>query len=452
MMLHDNGLALFTDLYELTMMRAYAEHGMDATAVFSLFVRKLPPGRNYLLACGLGTFLERLEALAFTASDLHYLSEYGFPASFLAELAAFRFRGDVDAVPEGTPVFAGEPILEVIAPIGQAQLVETLVLNQVGLQTVIASKASRVVEAAAARPVVDFGGRRAQGIDAALGGARAQYIAGVSATSNVLAGNRHGIPIAGTMAHSFVQACASEAEAFRRFAAVFPDTILLVDTYDALAGVRQVVDLARELGAGFRVRGIRLDSGDLAGLAREARRLLDEAGLSHLQIFASGGLDEHEIARLVASGAPVDAFGVGTAMSVASDAPALDIAYKLVEYAGIGRMKLSTDKRTLPGRKQVFREMRDGKAVRDMVARFDEVLPGRRLLEPAMRDGRRIEPYPTLAAIRDSARAAIDALPPRLRALGAAEPPYEVMVSVSLMEDERQLRHQLQAGARTERA
>ena len=245
-------------------------------------------------------------------------------------------------------------------------------------------------QAARGRPIVDFGGRRAQGLDAAVKGARAFFVAGVSATSNVLAGKKYGIPVTGTMAHSFIEACASELEAFRRFAGVFPDTVLLVDTYNTLQGVRNVVEVAHALAPSFHVRGIRLDSGDLLRLSVEARRVLDEANLSHLKIFASGGLDEREIGRLLRAGAPIDAFGVGTDMSVSGDAPSLDIAYKLTEYAGTGRMKLSTGKRTLPGQKQVFRESRDGRAVRDVIGRFDETLPGRPLLAPVMRKGRRL--------------------------------------------------------------
>lgn len=445
--LNTRGNALFTDLYELTMLRAYFERGMAEQAVFSLFVRKLPPNRNYLVACGLGDLLDAMEAQRFTNDDIAYLSSLDmFPEPFLQWLKAFRFTGDIHAVPEGTPIFANEPILEVIAPIAEAQLIETLVLNQIGLQTILASKAARMVHAAQGRPIVDFGGRRAQGIDAAIKGARAFYVAGISATSNVLAGRIYGIPVAGTMAHSFIEAFPREMEAFRIFAEVFPETTLLVDTYDTLDGVRKVAAFARSLGSSFRVQAIRLDSGDLLGLAKGARSILDDAGLSHVKIFASGGLDENEIQRLVAAAAPIDAFGVGTQMSVAADAPALDIAYKLTEYAGTGRMKFSTGKRTLPGRKQVFREYRDGTAIRDTIARWYEALPGMPLLTPVMARGQRIEERTaSLPVIRTYAIDAARRLPERLRNLAPAAP-YEVTVSPALDAYERETRADIAAG------
>ena len=297
------------------------------------------------------------------------------PTAFTQWLEEFRFTGDVDAVPEGTPVFENEPILEVTAPIAQAQLAETFVMNQVHLQTVLASKAARVVTAAEGRSVVDFGPRRMHGIDAAIKAARAFHIAGVAATSNTLAGHIYGVPVARTMAHSFVQAAQNEMEAFRAFTALYPETILLVDTYDTLQGVRHVIALARELGDAFKVRAVRLDSGDLADLATRTRAILDEAGLQRVEIFASGSLDEDTIAEIVAEGAPITGFGVGTSMGVSQDAPGLDIAYKLCAYGGRGRLKLSTGKPVLPSRKQVFRIEEDGRAVRDVIARAEEVLP-----------------------------------------------------------------------------
>ncbi|WP_262028113.1 nicotinate phosphoribosyltransferase [Microvirga sp. Mcv34] len=440
------GHALFTDLYELTMLRAYGELGMDAVAVFDLFFRKLPPQRNYLLACGLDPFLEDLENLSFSKTDLAYLASNPlFSKAFIDRLENFRFTGDVHAVPEGTPVFPNEPILEIVAPISQAQLIETFVLNQIGLQTILASKATRIVAAAQGRPVVDFGARRAQGLDAAIKGTRAFFIAGAAATSNVAAGQLWGIPVAGTMAHSFVQACSSEAEAFRKFAEVFPDTILLVDTYDTLAGVRRVVALASELGADCRIRGVRLDSGDLVELSKGARSILDAAGLQGVQIFASGGLDEHRIAELLSRGAPIDAFGVGTSMSVSDDAPALDIAYKLVKYAGLGRMKLSAGKRMLPGRKQIFRTRRNGLSQGDVIGRAQENLAGVPLLQPVVKDGRRIAPVPSLTEIRDHARRSITQLPESLRMLEASTSPYPVTISDDLQEHEREVRRRILA-------
>jgi nicotinate phosphoribosyltransferase len=441
---------LLTDLYELTMLQAYFEEGMHDTAVFSLFVRRLPPRRNYLVACGLDDVLSHLEALRFDAAALAYLESLGrFSAAFLKHLEHFRFTGDVYAVPEGTPVFPAEPILEVAAPIAEAQLVETVVMNQVHLQTVLASKAARVVEAAAGRQVVDFGVRRMHGTDAGLKAARAFHIAGVTATSNLAAGQAYGIPVAGTMAHSYIQAHDDEYAAFRAFAHVYPDTVLLVDTYDSLAGVEKVVALARALGSGFRVSAVRLDSGDLGALAAGARRMLDDAGLHHVGIFASGGLNEDVIARLLADGAPINGFGVGTDMGVSSDAPALDIAYKLVEYGGRGRLKLSPGKALLPGRKQIFRVERDGVADRDVLARHDEAACGRPLLVPVMQAGVRLPAGRiTLDEARAHARRERERLPPQLRALAPAVPPYLVDISAALQEANDELRRAYETAPR----
>jgi len=432
----DDNAALLTDLYQLTMLQAYWREGMDDEAVFSLFVRRLPKGRNYLLACGLDSVLRYLETLRFSDDALGFLAEQDeFSADFVRWLADLRFTGDVYAVPEGTPVFANEPILEVVAPLPQAQLVETFGMNQVHHQTVVASKAVRVVEAAQGRAVVDFGLRRMHGTDAGLKAARAFHIAGLTATSNVLAGRIYGIPLSGTMAHSYIQSHDDEMEAFRAFAELYPETVLLVDTYDTLEGVRKVVELARELGEAFRVRAIRLDSGDLAQLARESRKILDDAGLEGVEIFASGGLDELQIADLVAAGAPIDGFGVGTGLGVSKDAPSLDTVYKLTEYAGRGRIKLSAGKRILPGRKQVFRQEEDGTAVHDVLARHDESHPGRPLLEKVMEGGRRLPAGRVeLEASRQRAREEISRLPERIRALEDDEERYEVRVSETLQD------------------
>ncbi|EPR37201.1 nicotinate phosphoribosyltransferase [Desulfovibrio sp. X2] len=434
-----SGLALFTDLYELTMLQAYFEEGLSEDAVFSLFVRRLPERRNYLLACGLDSVLDYLENLRFEQEDIAYLATLGrFSGRFLDWLCDFRFSGEVRAVPEGTPVFANEPIVEIAAPLPQAQLVETLVMNQIQVQTLLASKARRVVEAAAGRSVVDFGARRMHGIDAALKAARAFYVAGVASTSNVLAGRLYTLPVAGTMAHSYIQAHEREADAFKAFARLYPDTVLLVDTYDTLEGVQKVVELSREMGAEFKVRALRLDSGDLLALSRETRRILDEAGLSGIGIFASGGLDEESIAALLAAGAPIDGFGVGTSMGVSQDAPDLDVAYKLCEYGGRGRVKLSSGKPVLPGRKQVFRCGRGGEDLRDVIAREGEEAPGgpldaRPLLEPVMQGGRRLPAGRVeLEEARRHAQEQIARLPARLRALAPADPPYRVDVSPAL--------------------
>ncbi len=429
-----NELALFTDLYELTMLQAYFEEGMNEEAVFSLFVRRLPPRRNFLLACGVDTVLDYLETIRFGEEDLAYLATLGlFSDSFLTWLRDFHFSGEVDAVPEGTPVFANEPILEVVAPLPQAQILETFIMNQIHLQTVLASKAQRVVSAADGRPVVDFGARRMHGIDAALKAARAFWIGGVASTSNVLAGKLYGVPVAGTMAHSYIQAHENESASFRAFAQVFPETTLLVDTYDTLAGVKKVIDLAQTLGDKFHVKAVRLDSGDLLALSRETRQLLDDAGLRNVEIFASGGLDEDAIAALVSAGAPVDGFGVGTSMGVSRDVPDLDIVYKLSEYAGKGRLKLSTGKPILPGRKQVFRIEKDGQDVRDVIACGDEDPVGRPLLVPIMREGKRLSAGKVdLTTARQYAQEQIARLPERVRAIAPADPPYPVEVSQKL--------------------
>lgn len=436
--------ALFTDLYELTMLQAYLDEGMTERAVFSLAVRRLPARRNYLVACGIDTVVDYLERLRFDNGDLAYLDSLGsFSERFLSWLQGFRFSGDLYAVPEGTPVFVNEPILEVSAPLPEAQLLETLVMNQVHLQTLLASKAARVVAAAQGRPVIDFGARRMHGLDAAVQGARAQYIAGVAATSNLLAGKRYGIPVAGTMAHSYIQAHDSETAAFRAFAARYPQTVLLVDTYDTADGVRGVIELARALGSEFRVRGVRLDSGDLAQLALEARRLLDGAGLSQVEIIASGGLDEDVIAELLSSGAPIDGFGVGTHMGVSRDAPDLDIAYKLCEYAGEGRLKLSPGKPILPGRKQVFRVADGDRDLRDVIACADEALAGRALLKPVMRAGKRVSVPESLEQTRGYTREQIARLPARVRANTPAEPPYPVALSPRLQKLQARVRRKV---------
>ena len=430
----DRDLALLTDLYQLTMLQAYVREGMFDTAVFDLFARRLPQSRNYLIACGLDDALDYLSDLKFDRNALDYLSGLGhFTPEFLHWLAAFRFTGDVRALPEGTPVFPNEPILEVIAPLPEAQLVETFLLNQVHFQTLVASKAARIADAAAGRTVVDFGLRRYHGIDAGLKAARAAFIAGVDATSNVLAGRRYGIPVSGTMAHSYILAHENEASAFEQFAALYPETVLLVDTYDTLNGVQQVIELAERLGSGFRVRAIRLDSGDLLELSRKARAMLDAAGLERVGIFASGDLDEYRIDALVEAGAPIDGFGVGTRMGTSEDAPFLNSAYKLVEYAGTGRMKLSSAKATLPGRKQVFRMIEGDLFVRDVLALADEALDGTALLTEVMRGGQRLQPErPPLTRLRDHCGQQRARLPEHIRARQPAEPPYPVEIGPGL--------------------
>ena len=439
---NDDNAALLTDLYELTMVQAYWREGMDGDAVFSLYFRNLPRGRSYALACGLEDALRYLENLHFTDRALEYLArQEEMSDEFLDWLGELRFDGAVHAVPEGTPVFPDEPLLEVEGPIAVAQLAESFIMNQVHFQTVLASKAARIVRAAGARAVVDFGLRRMHGTDAAMKGARAYCVAGVTATSNVLAGQVYGAPITGTMAHSYIQAHDDELDAFREFAALYPETVLLVDTYDTLEGVRRVVELAGELGEDFRVRAVRLDSGDLGELAKRSREILDGAGLDEVEIFASGGLDEWKIAELVDAGAPIDGFGVGTNLGTAKDAPALDMAYKLTAYAGKGRLKLSPGKKILPGRKQVWRIERGGRAVGDVIARADEDDPaagsdtGRPLLEQVMEGGRRLGAgRRTLEEARELARRELDRLPDRILGVDDPEEPYPVEVSAELRE------------------
>jgi nicotinate phosphoribosyltransferase len=437
-------LALVTDLYELMMMQAYVDEGMREVASFSLFVRRLPERRNFLLACGLDNVLTFLETVRFDGAALAYLDTLGrFSGRFLQYLEQFRFSGSVYAVPEGTPVFANEPILEVSAPLPEAQLIESFVLNQIHFQTLLASKAARVVKAAQGRQVVDFGLRRMHGIDAGLKAARAFTIAGVHATSNVAAGQAYGLETSGTLAHSYIQAHDNEYEAFRAFARLYPTTVLVVDTYDTVAGVQHVIDLKKELGPDFRISAIRLDSGDLQALAETARRILDGAGLGRVKIFASGGLSEDEIARLLRAGAPLDGFGVGADMGVSHDAPSLEMVYKLVEYAGRGRTKLSAGKTILPGRKQVFRIEHAGVADHDVLARDDEAPAGRPLLERVMAEGTRLAASRvTLEQARTRARSEIGRLPVHIQGLEPANPPYRVEISEALVDDRDELRRQ----------
>lgn len=440
---HDNPLrsALFTDLYELTMARAYSAESMDHPAVFELSFRTMPQCRNFILAAGLADVVEYLESWRFTRSDLDYLGGLGgFPDDFLALLAGLRFTGDVYAVPEGTVVFENEPVLQIVAPMIQAQIVETFILNQVHFQSIAASKAARIVLAAQGRAVVDFGSRRAHGADAAMKAARSAYIAGASGTSNVLAGKCFGLPLYGTMAHSYIQAHEDQSLAFEAFARLFPETTLLVDTYDTLDGVAAVARLAERMGGDFHVRAIRLDSGDLAGLSRASRVILDAAGLHHVRIFASSELDEYAVESLVQGGAPIDAFGVGTRMVVSADAPDLDMAYKLVEYDGVPRAKFSTRKVMYPGRKQVRRFTAAGRLSHDLVCGHDEEPGGEPLLRQVMRQGNpTAEGRESLNACRARAAAELATLPDDLKGLGKASP-YSVECSSFLKDGLRAMR------------
>ena len=389
---------LLTDLYQLNMIEAYLAHGESRTAVFELFVRKLPARRGFLMAAGLEQALEFLEHLRFSSDEIDWLKSTGrFSASTLAYLADLRFTGDVHAMPEGTLFFANEPILRVTAPLPEAQLVEARLINIVHFQTLIASKAARMVLAAPGKLLVDFGLRRAHGAEAGLMAARASYIAGFAGTATVLAAKLFGIPVFGTMAHSYIQAHDSETVAFERFAHARPEgLVFLIDTYDTEAAARKVVALAPRLkAAGISISGVRLDSGDLIALSKSVRRILDEGGLVDVTIFASGGLDEDQLVAIARANAPIDGFGIGTSLTTSSDAPALDCAYKLQEYAGSPRRKHSAGKATWPGRKQVWRRYgTDGRLAGDTLSVEDDDQKGEPLIHQVMQGGKRVLPSP----------------------------------------------------------
>ena len=436
---------LLTDLYELTMAASYLEHDMNQPAIFELFVRELPRGRDWLLVAGLGPALRMIREWRVGDAELGYLEEIGLPARLLRYLEGFRFSGHLDAMPEGTVAFAGEPLVRVTAPRVEGQLVETLLLNQINFQTAIATKAARIVLAAgggepgAGEHVVDFSPRRDHGVDAAMKVARAAAIAGVMGTSNVAAAMRYGLRPVGTMAHSYVMSFADETTAFRTFMEDTPtNTIMLVDTYDSIEGVRNAIAAARQSATAL--MGVRLDSGDLLALSRLARRLLDEAGMRDTTIVASGDLDERQIARLVRAGAPIDVWGVGTELGTSRDAPALGGVYKLVADAervgGEWRpvRKRSPAKETIPAPKQVFRSHRDGVMTGDLIAQADERQPGRPLLERFVDAGELVRREP-LEALRARALRDLGELPPELRRLaGRAPRPYPVAVSARLAE------------------
>ena len=409
--------ALLTDLYELNMAASYLRRGMKAEATFSLYVREMPPRRGFLVAAGLDACLAFLESFSFDEEDLGWLGGHGFDDRAVQAFRGLRFEGEVWAVPEGRIVFADEPVLEVTAPLPQAQLVETFLLNQVTLHTTIATKASRYRLAAGGSDLVDFAFRRSHGTDAAMAVARDSAMVGFAATSNVEAARRFDLPAAGTMAHSYVEAFENEADAFRAFVEDFPRrTTFLVDTYDTLHGVEAAIETIRRLNLS-RGLGVRLDSGDLASLSRQTRQMLDDADMSQVRIFASGGLDELEVEALVRAGAPIDAFGIGTQMGVSADAPYVDSVYKLTEYGGRPVLKLSAKKVTAPGKKQVFRS-EDG----ETLGLRGEELPGERLLVPVMRDGRRLGPSEPVAAMRARFESDLEALPAEARGLADPAP------------------------------
>jgi len=428
---------LLTDLYQLTMLQGYFERGMTGTAAFEFFARKLPRGRNFVVAAGLEQVLDFLEQARFTPGELDALRATGrFSGAFVDWLAAWRFTGEVQAMPEGTICFPDEPLLRVAGPLPQAQLIETRLINLMHFQTLIASKAARSVLVAPGKLLVDFGLRRAHGAEAGLLAARAAYLAGFSGSATVLAGTRFGIPLFGTMAHSFVQAHASETGAFRNFARAQPgNVVLLIDTYDTEAAAHKVVGLARELNQqGIAIKGVRLDSGDLGELARRVRPILDDGGLQATTIFASGDLDEYRLRDLLGQGAPIDGFGIGTRLDTSADAPYLDCAYKLEEYDGRACRKRSTGKATWPGRKQVWRRYDDqGRMAGDVISLEYDKQAGEPLLTPVMRAGRRLTPQPTLHEARERTLRGLRQLTPPMASLDESAA-YPVEVAPALRE------------------
>ena len=438
---------LVIDLYQLTMAASYFEQKMSAPATFSLFIRAYPPNRNFFIAAGLEELLVFLENFRYQKDDLEYLDTLGlFKPDFLDFLGSLKFTGQVRAMPEGTIFFKDEPILEVTAPIIEAQLVETLVINMINVSTMIATKAARCVNAAQGRRLVDFALRRTQGIDAGLKVARSSYLAGFIGTSNVLAGKIYNIPVFGTMAHSYITSFPSEIEAFRAFAKAFPrNAVLLIDTFDPIAGTRHAIKVARELEEqGYQLRGVRLDSGDLVDLSIRVRKLLDENGLKDVQIFASGGFDEFKIDDVLSRGAKIDAFGVGTKMGVSADAPYFDMAYKLVQYDGRPVMKLSTGKVTYVGAKQVFRFFDDdGFIDHDTIGlKSENHPPAHTLLQTFMVSGKRVRDPENLETIKMRVEKEFMKLPPQCKTLDA-EKKVRVEISEELEKLQQEVKQQI---------
>ncbi|MGA2681406.1 MAG: nicotinate phosphoribosyltransferase [Candidatus Bathyarchaeia archaeon] len=448
--LKEENMSLFTDFYELTMCASYFDNENFEQATFDLFIRRLPENRSYFLFAGLEQSLQYLQNIKFTDEHLDYLKAQGFNEDFLDYLHGFKFTGEVWAVAEGSLAFPNEPLIRVTAPIIEAQLVETFLLNTVNLQTMIATKASRVVHAAKGRPIIEFGLRREQGLDAGMKVARSSYIAGCQGTSNVLAGQVYGIPVFGTMAHSFIMSYSKEIDAFRAFTETFPNkSTLLIDTYDDISGAEKAAVIAKELEAkGCKLGGVRLDSGDLSKTSKKIREFLDAQGLNYLKIFASGDLDEFKIEELLDNGAQIDSFGVGTKMGTSADRPYLDVIYKLCEtmkadggFSPI--MKLSKDKITLPGRKQVYR-FKDAKGnfEKDTIALADEKIEAEPLLIKVMEKGKLTYALPSLSQIRANAAVSLSKLPDKYKALSSA-PVYTVELSKNLLNLVKTLKRQL---------
>jgi nicotinate phosphoribosyltransferase len=436
---------LLTDLYQLTMMQAYLTAGMEEEAVFEFYVRHLPERRGFLVACGLEQVLSFLQALHFSAREIAWLEQTKrFSPELLDYLSRCSFTGDVHALPEGTIFFANEPVVRIAAPIPVAQLVETRIINLLNFEISIASKAARSVQAARGRALlVDFGLRRAHGAEAGMLAARASFAAGFTGTSNMLAGALYGLPVFGTMAHAYVEAFDNEEEAFIQFARANPDNVtLLIDTYDTIRGAQHACRAAREVAKeGIRTRAVRLDSGDLLSLSKDVRAILDSNALSFVQIFASGNIDEDEIERLLSAGAPIDGFGIGTKLATSADAPYLECAYKLMEYAGGPKLKISTGKATLPGRKQVFRRLHAGVMSGDTVALEHSECEGMPLLTQVMKNGRLLNPLPSLSDIASHTKRQMASLPESLRGLIPGDL-YPVTMDPSLLRlrDEAQAR------------
>jgi nicotinate phosphoribosyltransferase len=447
---NENNMSLLTDLYELTMCASYFDNKRNELATFDMLIRKLPPNRSYFVFAGLEQVLLFLENMRFNNEHIDYFRKQGFKEDFLNYLRDFRFSGEVWAVPEGTIVFPNEPLIRVTAPIIEAQLIESFLLNTVNVQTMIATKASRVVTAAQGRPVIEFGLRRTHGADAGMKAARCSYIAGCNGTSNVLAGMKYSIPIFGTMAHSFIMFFDKEIEAFRAFTKTFPKTsTLLIDTFDNVKGAENAVTVARDLEKkGFKLNSVRLDSGDLVEISKQVRALLNEKGLNYVKIFASGDLDEYKIQNLLKKGAKIEAFGVGTRMSTSQDKPYVDIIYKLSEKIDkegrfVPTMKLSKGKMTLPGRKQVFR-VTDGKGnfVKDIITLHNEQVQGEPLLAKVMEKGKIVYEMPSLEKIRNMALESLSKLQDKYKKLKMA-PHYPVELSPKLKKMIRELTDEL---------
>jgi len=427
---------LFTDLYELTMAASYFAHQVFSTATFSLFTRDNHLKRNFFVAAGLEDVLNELAAYRFSEHDIKYLQTTGiFSNDFLLYLAEFRFSGEIFAMPEGTIFFANEPVLEVTAPIIEAQMIETFLLNTMGFQSMIASKAARCIHVAGNRPLIDFSLRRTQGQDAGHNVARSTYIAGFTATSNVLAGQRFGIPISGTMAHSYVEAFRNELVAFSAYSKTFPDTsIFLIDTYNTIHGAEHAVAVAKQMKEnGHSLMGVRLDSGDMADLSRKVRKIFDNAGLPDVKIFASSGFDEFKIAKVIDQDAKIDAFGVGTKVGVSADAPYLDVVYKMVHFKNRDVRKLSPGKMTLAGEKQVFRKSDpNGRYLEDIMGLRDDIIDqGKPLLKKVMENGEILRPHPPLQTIRESFKKNFALLDDRYKSISEYKP-YPVKLSNSL--------------------